>query len=199
MPKVLSTADIADFRERLCDAAETQFGAHGLDGITIRALAAELGVSAMTPYRYFDDKDEIIAAVQARAFARFAAALEAETDADAAAFARGVSRAYVRFAFEHPEAYRLMFDISQPNRDKYPELAAAADRARKTMTAYVCALVDAKLIEGDPELIGHVYWAQIHGLVMLKLSDNLSPHLSFEAIAAEAARALAEGFRAKPH
>jgi AcrR family transcriptional regulator len=199
MPKVLSAEDIAEFRERLCDAAEKQFGAHGLDGVTMRALAADLGVSAMTPYRYFQDKEEIIAAVQARAFDRFAAALESSESDNATKFAQNSSRAYVRFAFEHPEAYRLMFDTAQPRQGTYPSLDAAADRARKTMTGYVRALVDAGFIKGDPDLIGHVYWAQIHGLVMLKLADKLSPHLTFEAIAAEATRALAEGFRPKRH
>ncbi|MFT3727971.1 MAG: TetR/AcrR family transcriptional regulator [Terricaulis sp.] len=199
MPKVLSTEDIADFRERLCDAAEKQFGAHGLEGVTMRALAAALGVSPMTPYRYFKDKEEIVAAVQARAFDRFAAALEAATHADPAKFARNASNAYVRFAFDNPDAYRLMFDIAQAEQDQYPALIAAAERARKTMTGYVRALVDAGFIEGDPELIGHVYWATTHGLVMLKLANKLSPHLTFEAIGAEATRALSEGFRPKRH
>lgn len=199
MPKVLSTADIAGFRERLCDAAERQFGAHGLEGVTMRALAADLGVSPMTPYRYFKDKEEILAAVQARAFDRFAKALEASANTDPVRFARNASNAYVRFAFENPEAYRLMFDIAQPDQDKYPDLCAAAERARKTMTGYVRALVDAGFLEGDPELIGHVYWATTHGLVMLKLANKLSPNLSFEAIGAEATRALAEGFRPKRH
>jgi AcrR family transcriptional regulator len=197
MPKVLSSQDIADFRERLCDAAEKQFAAHGLEGVTMRALAAELGVSPMTPYRYFKDKEDILATVQTRAFDRFAAALEAEATPDAATFARNASRAYVRFAFENPEAYRLMFDIAQPCQEKYPALIAASERARKTMTGYVRALVDAGVIEGDPELIGHVYWATIHGLVMLKLADKFSPALFFDTIAAEAMRALADGFRPK--
>ena len=35
----------------------------------MRMLAAELGVSAMTPYRYFKDKDEILSAIRARALA----------------------------------------------------------------------------------------------------------------------------------
>ena len=43
----------------------------------MRQLAAELGVSPMTPYRYFADKDAILAAVRARAFNRHAEALEA--------------------------------------------------------------------------------------------------------------------------
>ncbi|MDB5447081.1 MAG: transcriptional regulator, TetR family, partial [Phenylobacterium sp.] len=51
MPRILTDTDVADFRERLCAAAERLFAAKGLDGVTMRQLAAELGVSPMTPYR----------------------------------------------------------------------------------------------------------------------------------------------------
>ena len=46
----------------------------------MRQLAAELGVSPMTPYRYFEDKDDILAAVRANGFNRFAEALETARD-----------------------------------------------------------------------------------------------------------------------
>ncbi|HVY02783.1 MAG TPA: TetR/AcrR family transcriptional regulator [Caulobacterales bacterium] len=202
MPKILTEDEIAEFRERLCDAAEKQFAAHGLEGVTIRALAGELGVSPMTPYRYFRNKEDILAAVQTRAFTRFSEALEApaKTSASAAEHATGVARAYVEFALGNPEAYRLMFDIAQEPQEQgppedYPELAAASARARATMTAYVRALVAEGLMAGDPELIGHVHWAAIHGLVMLKLAGKLSPACDFDRVAPEIFRALREGFR----
>ena len=50
----------------------------------MRQLAAELGVSPMTPYRYFEDKDDILAAVRANGFNRFAEALERAYEAGAA-------------------------------------------------------------------------------------------------------------------
>ena len=46
------------------------------DAVTIRQLAQAIGVSPMTPYGYFKDKDAILAAVRARAFDRHADALE---------------------------------------------------------------------------------------------------------------------------
>ena len=76
MPRVLTTTDLADFREKLIAAATKIFADKGREGFTMRELATELGVSAMTPYRYFKDKDEILAAVRADAFDRFADALE---------------------------------------------------------------------------------------------------------------------------
>lgn len=203
MPRVLSQTEIADFRERLCDAATRQFAAQGPDGVTMRALAAELGVSPMTPYRYFKDKDAILAAVQARAFDRFAAALEApfaegsKIADNPGARAAAVGDAYVRFALDNPEAYRLMFEIALPDCERYPELDRAAARARNTMTHYIRKLVDAGIFDGDPELIGHVFWAALHGAVMLKLANKLSPDCDFDRIRREAFRALTEGFRAR--
>jgi AcrR family transcriptional regulator len=80
MPRVLTETDVADFRDRLCEAAERLFAEKGPDAVTMRQLSAELGVSPMTPYRYFEDKDDILAAVRTSAFNRFAEALEKARD-----------------------------------------------------------------------------------------------------------------------
>ena len=176
MPRALSKADIEGFRERLIDAAEHLFATHGLDAVTMRQLAGVLGVSPMTPYRYFKDKDDILAAVRARAFNRHADALERafdETPGDVGTRANAVGDAYVRFAFDNPEAYKLMFDIAQPNEAAYPELVAAGDRSRRTMTRHVEALAAAGVIDGDPGLIGHMFWSALHGPIMLAFSGKL--------------------------
>ena len=54
----------------------------------MRQLADDLGCSPMTPYRYFRDKDAILAAVRAAAFDRFAAALRRRPGRPAAISAR---------------------------------------------------------------------------------------------------------------
>ncbi len=198
MPRVLTETDISAFRERLCEVATRQFAAHGPEGVTMRALAAELGVSPMTPYRYFKDKDEILAAVQARAFDRFAEALETPMDRPGTAGTRAnaVGAAYARFAFDNPEAYRLMFEIALPACEALSRISTAPPNAPgQTMTGYVEGLVEAGLLEGDPELIGHVFWAAMHGAVMLKLSDKLAPECDFDRIVEAAFTALAKGFR----
>ncbi len=76
MPKPLSKAEIEDFREKLIDAATRLFAERRRQDFTLKELTSELGVSPMTPYRYFEDKDAMLAAVRARAFDRFADALE---------------------------------------------------------------------------------------------------------------------------
>ena len=177
MPRVLSDTDVADFRERLCEAAERIFAERGPDAVTMRQLAAELGVSPMTPYRYFEDKDDILAAVRANGFNRFAGALEAARESASGARARGqaVGEAYVTFALGHPHSYRLMFDFNQPHTEKYPELVAAGQRAQKTMTGHVEDAIAEGLMVGDPHQIGLMFWAAIHGAVILELAGMLPP------------------------
>jgi len=198
MPKNLSTAEVDAFRSRLCAVAQHRFATGGRDGVSMRQLADALGCSPMTPYRYFRNKDEILAAVRTAAFDRFADSLEA-----AIAKARGdlrkqgeaVGEAYIRFALGEPEAYRLMFDLSQPHPDRYPELVRATTRARHLMSASLEKLVEAGIFAGDAQLMGHVFWATMHGLIVLHLAGKLPTKPDFRAIQGEAMRLLVAGAR----
>ncbi len=181
MPRVLSPEDVSSFRDRLCQAAERLFAEHGPEAVTMRQLAAELGCSPMTPYRYFKDKDEILAAVRAAAFDRFSNALEGAFRAKGAEAAEdrsgAVGRAYVRFALTEPHAYRLMFDLMQPGEEAYPDLVRATARARDCMTTHLKGLMPVKAFSEHGSLIGHVYWSAIHGVLMLHLAGKISPDM----------------------
>jgi AcrR family transcriptional regulator len=198
MPKNLSAAEVDAFRARLCAVAQHLFAKHGRDGVSMRQLADALGCSAMTPYRYFRNKDAILAAVRTAAFERFAAALEAATrkaEGDLRAQGAAVGETYIGFALREPEAYRLMFDLSQPHPDRYPELVRASARARELMSASTKRLVEAGVFQGDPVLLGHVFWATMHGLVVLQLAGKLQGKPDFRTIYGEAMRLLIAGAR----
>lgn len=178
MPRTLSPTEIADFQDRLCDAAERMFAEHGAEAVTIRQLAAAVGVSPMTPYRYFRDRDAILAAVRARAFDRHALALErahAEAGPDPMVRAAATAEAYIRFALDNPAAYKLMFDITQEGEAGHPDLVRAGERSRRTMTLHLKDEIAAGRLSGDPDFIGHMYWAALHGALMLHFSAKLSP------------------------
>lgn len=169
----LTPAEVKDFRARLCDAAESLFARHGLDGVSLRQIAGEMGVSAMTPYRYFKDKDEVLAAVRTRAFDRFAQALEGASGGDG----HGAADAYVAFALGNPDAYRLMFDVTQPNTDDYPLLRAAIERARRTMRPDLGPPSAGDGASEADDLIGHAFWAALHGVIMLELAHKISSRI----------------------
>ena len=198
MPRVLSETDVADFRERLCEAAERLFAEHGPDGVTMRQLAAELGVSPMTPYRYFKDKDAILAAVRTNGFNRFADALEAayDSESDPIARFRSTGEAYVRFALSEPAAYKLMFDLMQPHEADYPELVAAEARALATQTRHVQGMVDAGVLQGDVKMLAHMFWSILHGTLVLQLAGKLSPDIDASELRTQIFRALGRGLTA---
>lgn len=198
MPKTLSDAEIQDFRRRLLAVAERSFAEHGIDGVTVRQLAQQLGCSAMTPYRYFRDKNEILAAVTAAALDRFSQTLEAAFDAPGNAHERSaaVRAAYLRFAFDNPGAYKLMFGLPHPEVSRFPELARAAQRAERIMTAPLEGLVAEGAIAGDPRLLGRVFWSAIHGAVSLQLAGKLDAAPGFESVLEHLLRFIAAGANA---
>lgn len=177
MPRILSDADVADFRARLCEAAEDLFARHGIEAVTMRQLAAALGVSPMTPYRYFRDKDEIIDAVRTRAYSQFADALEAAYDAggDAAERSIAVGEAYLDFAVSNPRAYALMFDLKDMKAPPSEGLMVASRRAQACQIRHVQGLIDAGLITGGAEDYGNIFWASVYGFAGLILLGQLTP------------------------
>ena len=175
MPRYLTDQDIADFRAELCRVAIERFARYGYDGVTMRQLAEALGCSPKTPYRYFKDKADILSTVRAQAFARFAEALEAaaESATNPIDRMRRVGGAYMRFAAEHPHAYRIMFEIDQPIDDSNQELARESERAHRFITSQAEELAAAGLIDVDPALFGWSMWAASHGVVMLQKAGML--------------------------
>jgi AcrR family transcriptional regulator len=195
MPRNLSEAEIKEFRDRVCAVAEKLFAERGPQGVTMRELARAMGVSAMTPYRYFDRKEEILALVRTSAFERFAEALEraAAIKGNAVERARAVGKAYVDFAFKQPDAYKLMFDVNQPDAARFPELVQAGRRARLTMSGYLKDLIAEGILIGDADSLGRIFWAMVHGLVMLHLTGKLDPKPDFTTLYDTAMRLLGRG------
>ena len=105
-----------------------------------------------------------------------------------------VGRAYIRFALEEQTCYRLIFDFAQPKGPQVPELAQAEARAKATMTDHVRMMVDAGYYEGDPELIGHIFWASLHGVMVLHLAGKLVGDMDLDRLLTEMGRVLRNAY-----
>jgi len=174
MPRAaLSEVEVEQFRDSLCDVATRLFAEKGYDGVTMRALATELGCSPMTPYRYFENKDEIFEAVRHAAFDRFADRLEAAAASatDPLRRLRALCRGYVRFALDEPHAYRIMFELDPPDGTSAPGNDEA--RAWFAMRGAVADAIEAGVLVGEPDVLAHLYWSNVHGLVALHLAGKL--------------------------
>ncbi len=175
MPKMLSEKDIIDFREKLCRVATKQFTEKGYEKVSMRSLADELEVSRMTPYNYFKDKAEILAFVRARGFKQLIDTTEktlALSD-DTIKLLELLAPVYLQFAVENEDLYRLMFDISQEGETDYPELAEQLERLNQLLIKASTIAIDAGLIQQDATLASQLFWAGMHGVVTLHLSNKL--------------------------
>jgi len=194
LTRPLTEADKAAFRDRMCDVAQARFSQHGFQAVTMRDLAAGMGVSSMTPYRYFKDKDEILAAVRTRAFRRLADAMDAAEAKLSTSDWIQPGEAYFEWAMANRDAYRLMF-IEPPTKD-YPELGAAMHRARETMAAGWRRAQAQGRFSGDVEDAAHMCWTATHGVLVLELSGMLRPPVQARSIAMRAVDAIARGLNA---
>lgn len=192
LPRPHFANEISEVRHKLCEAAMRRFAMHGAEGLTMRMLAADVGCSPMKPYRYFSDKDELISAMRAMAFDRFAQSLEdAVVGADnARSQATAIGDAYVGFALTNREAYRLMFDNGPSNGRAHPDLTRARARADRVVTSCIEALIADGVLAGDPNLIGRMFWAAIHGVVMLEFTGLLVHGGDVDILRREITRAL---------
>jgi len=195
MARYLSPSDIAKFRDRLCDVAAQLLSEAGRDGFNMRELASRLNVSAMTTYRYFKDKNEILAALRERAFSRFADRIEVAAASPGTAEDRvfALSHAYVEFVQEEHPHYRLMFDLSQLPNGQQAEYRPEEFRARAILTKQMCVLVDEGVLHGDPDLVGQILWCTLHGVAAQYLTGALQ-EAEFESVLAESMRAFVSAY-----
>ena len=176
MPRAaLSQIQVDEFREALCASATRLFAEHGYEGVTMRALAKDLGCSPMTPYRYFENKAAIFETVRIAAADRFAAAIEAPVrqHADHRARLIAMTHAYIDFAMSEPDAYRIIFELDRSRRPA--AVTVEETRSWFVMKAAITEAIQADVLSGDPNVVAHLLWSGLHGIVALQLAGM--PHL----------------------
>jgi AcrR family transcriptional regulator len=155
-----------DLRAVILAKAAGLVAERGADGISLRELAREAGVSHAAPAHHFTDRRGLFTALAAEGWRMLADALAgARPDFIAAALA------YVRFALDHPGHYAVMFDRSLVNPDG-PELVAAQSAAGAELAHGVATLKD-KRAKADPQSAALAAWSLVHGFAMLRLNEAI--------------------------
>jgi AcrR family transcriptional regulator len=176
-----------DLRRALVAAAERLLQQQGLNRISLRGIARAAGVSHAAPYHYFPDLDHLLAAVAANAFRRLTdAMLQRAVDPREPSLSRlqAAGVAYVKFAVQNAELYRLMFGGRLRAVRDDPALAQSSDAAYGALGELLAETHPAAAPAGaeitDPELsaAARAAWALVHGLSMLLIDGRLDvdPH-----------------------
>ena len=186
-------------RDEVKRAALHQLAESGPQGLSVNAIAKELGVSGPALYRYFAGRDELLTELIIDAYDDLADALEhalaAGPDRAAPDHLRALARAYRDWAITQPHRYRLLFAPPLPGYDAHAErFVTAAQRSMSTLVEVLRAMpaddrrgpptralahqLDAwarrRGLDTDPAvaLRAVAVWARLHGLVSLEIAGN---------------------------
>ena len=175
--------------ERILEAAYELFVLGGHANVSLRGIAKYLGVSPMMPYKYFPSKDHIMMTLRLRAFEQLTNRMELafHSSEDAEHKLRAVCSAYLLFAQENENSYRLMFDLWEFDRQGEidRDFGLIAKRETQSWLVNYRSVAEYVKVEGlqiDVNQGAHLVWSALHGLVTLHLSEKLVFGLSFEAL-----------------
>ena len=163
--KPLNTYHHGDLRDALVQAALVEAERGGPEAISIKALAAKLGVSQPAPYRHFADREALLEAVTAGAFRQFNAVLREEVGKPSkqSKLSR-LAQAALAFGLRRNGIYRLMFaSRTMACSPKGGELHHAA---METFGLLLEAL-EAPAVGFLRERQALKIWAALHGVIML--------------------------------
>ena len=167
-----------DLRRALIEAALGLIAVGGPAALTLRATARAAGVTHGAPYRHFADKAALMAAVAEEGFASLEAALaKGMTDAgdDPAEVFAASGQAYVQFAVEHPDHFRVMFSSELADKGAHPDLQRASDSAFATLTEAIIAAQNVGAVrEGDILDLALAAWSMCHGFACLVVDGQLA-------------------------
>lgn len=172
---------VPDLGEACVRAAREIIAKQGLEALSLREVARELGVSHQAPYKHYASRDHLLAAVMHRCFQDMSAYLDARTQTgDAEADLRTLGECYLSYAAAHPLEYRLMFGTPWPEPATHTAMVREAVHALELLKI---ALRRARGSEGlDAEsldLDAMMIWSSLHGLATVRQAD-LMQHLALD-------------------
>ena len=154
----------------------------GLQALSVRKLAAEVGTSTMVVYTHFGSMNGVVDALASEIFAHFGEALAGVpiTDDPVADFI-SMGLAYHRFAMANPHRYQLMFGTAAPalllsrradlTVTGRPTSNDAWGHSFDVLRGAVRRMVEAERIRADDEAaIAGRLWSISHGAVMLEMA-----------------------------
>ena len=163
-----------EMRTRILDTAMELFLAEGFGNVSMRRIADKIEYSPATTYLYFKDKDEILYALHRAGFEELhKRQQEVLRIKDPLKRLRKHGDVYIKFAFENPEYYNLMFIMRSPARKMQQGEEWAGRRSYEFFKQDVqCAVEKGVVPKGNVEVVTLGIWSIAHGIVSLMLRNR---------------------------
>lgn len=154
----------------------------GLEALSLRRLARQLGVTAPALYGYVNSKQDLLGAIAEAEINRLASRFADVDDADPIDRIRAHSRAYITYARENPELFQVLL-LAPP---ALPESGLPAESAAPSTTvtfaiaagAITDAIAAGALEANDPQMVALMLWSGAHGVAtVLQMGFDLPAEL----------------------
>jgi len=163
-----------DVRSSILEASIALMNEGGLGSLSMREVARRAGVSHQAPYHYFADREAILAELAGDGFDRLYDYMVSAIGLarDKAGKNRAMGEAYIRFALNNPEVFRLMFRCEMVDLANYPEAKEKADKCFQLVADTLGVVITADKTSADlaPVIAA---WSTAHGLATLMLEGKL--------------------------
>jgi AcrR family transcriptional regulator len=184
MPKK-KTYHHGDLKNALIKAGVEILAKDGVSGLSLRKVASKAGVSHTAPYSHFTDKQALIAAISTEGFRqlyeRVSAVAEEYKEKPPSQLVE-VAWAYVQFAMDDRDRFKVMFSGVLEKEKEYPEFVTESQRNFQLVKRIVEAnQAMGALRSGPSDLVALSAWGIIHGFIMLLLEGQIS-HTVLEQI-----------------
>ncbi len=167
-----------DLKNALIQAGVEILSKEGMEGLSLRKVAQRAGVSHSAPYSHFPDKQSLVAAISTEGFNQ----LYSELDAAILAYPKNPRkqlqegiRAYVQFALNNTDTFKIMFSGALEKEKEYPSFVAISSKTFQRVVDVVRACQEAGLLHSSSaEMMAVAVWGQVHGIVSLALEGQIS-------------------------
>jgi len=164
-------------RQEILEAASRILETSGSeDGVTLRAIAREIGIAAPSIYNHFPCREAIVDQLVVDGFDELATMLEAAAAGvtDPVVRLHAMSRGYLRFAAERPRSYAVVFNHSSLGQGQRQGGSVPVARGLATFDLLVQAIA-ACAEAGRSASTDHfadavAVWVGLHGLATLRAS-----------------------------
>lgn len=160
-------------RDEIVSAARRMLQDSGLESVSLRRLAATLGVTAPALYAHVENKNDLLTAVAEQAFTDLDADFEGVTATDPVERLKEHARLYVRRAIAEPETFAVMFDFRpEAVPPGTPEGTARYSEAplEQSDVAIREAIAAGQIHpERDPDVTAISLWTCTHGVTSILL------------------------------
>lgn len=164
---------LADAESRLLTAGLSLFARHGTERVNSNSIARRAGVGIGTFYAYFPDKHALLREIESRTLAGLREARRAairEASAEPLEQVRCAAGAAVRFAEQHPEAYRVTFGRERAGALRHGPIVS--ESSRPIAEALRQLQRNGRLApELDADLCGRAYLSMEVGTLLWWLED----------------------------